>query len=120
MSSTTLRRSTSVFRSARVRAALGLGVVLTLGATGTFAYWTDDVSVTGTTFTSGTLDLKVNNGDGPVTYTAMNLSNMAPGDSTAGVLTVANAGNIPLKYTETTSATNADSKGLAAALTYAV
>ncbi len=40
-----------------------------VGATGTFAFWTDDVTITGTSFTAGTLDLKVNNSDSYATTT---------------------------------------------------
>ena len=39
------------------------GSSLAVGATGTFAYWTDDVTITGTTFTAGTLDLQVNDAE---------------------------------------------------------
>ena len=73
--------------SARGRAALGLGVVLAVGATHTFAYWTDAVPVTGTTFTSGTIDLKLNGSDSVSGYTTLSLPAMVPGNSTAGILT---------------------------------
>ncbi len=68
--------------STRVRAMLSLGVALGVGAVGTFASWTDDVTVTGTTFTAGTLDLLVNGGDPPAAYTTLNVaSNMVPGNT---------------------------------------
>lgn len=87
-------------RSGRLRALLSLGVALGFGAVGTFAYWTDDVVISGSTFTSGTLDLKVNDLD---TYptTTLSMTAMVPGNSSAEVLTVKNAGTAPAKYTLT-------------------
>lgn len=102
--------------SARVRAVLGLGVVLSTGVTGTFAHWTDAVTVSGAHFGSGTIDLKVNNADSLPAYTSLNLSTMVPGNSVAGVLTIKNSGIAPLKYTAITTATNADGKNLRGSL----
>jgi predicted ribosomally synthesized peptide with SipW-like signal peptide len=102
---TTLTRMVGLARSARVRAALSLGVVTAIGATGTFAYWTDAATITGTTFTAGTIDLKVNNADSVSGYTALNISAMVPGNSTAGLLTIKNTGTAPLKFTATSSST---------------
>lgn len=114
------RRRRSPWTSDGLRAALGLGVVLGAGVVGTHAYWTDSVTVVGATFSTGTIDLKVNNLDANVDFSTINLAGMVPGNSTAGVLTVKNAGTAPLKYTATSTATNADGKGLAAALTVKV
>jgi predicted ribosomally synthesized peptide with SipW-like signal peptide len=103
MSRHVLRRRPSLFgrlRSPRLRAVLGLGVVLTVGATGTFAFWTDDVTIAGTSFTAGTLDLQVNNANSYVT-TTLSMAAMVPGSSSAEVLTVKNNGTAPLKYTLT-------------------
>ncbi|MBB6629526.1 hypothetical protein H5V45_19530 [Nocardioides sp. KIGAM211] len=94
-------------RSARVRAALSLGVVLTVGVTGTFAFFTDSVDVTGTTFSAANLDLQVDNGD-TVATTTLGMSLMLPGYSSAQVLTVKNNGNVPLKYTMTGGLTGTD------------
>lgn len=85
-------------RSVRLRALLSMGLVATLGATGTFAFWTDDVQISGATFTAGTLDLTVNNAD-PYATTNLSMTNMTPGSSVAEVLTFRNAGTAPLKYT---------------------
>lgn len=98
-----------------VRALLSLGMVVGLGATGTYAYWTDQVQITGTTITAGTIDLKVENQDTVTGYSAMNITNMVPGNSVAGVLTVKNAGTAPLKYYVDALA-SPDLKGLGAAL----
>ena len=102
--------------SVRVRAALGLGLVLSVCATGTFAFWTDDVTISGTSFTTGTIDLKVNNSDSVTGYTTLNISTMVPGNSVAGVLTIKNSGTAPMKYTASTTATNADGKNLRGSL----
>lgn len=109
-------RACGWFRSLRVKALLSLGLVATISVGGSMAYWSDTATVTGVTLTAGTLDLKVNNVDNVTGYTAMNISNMVPGNSTAGVLTVRNAGTVPLTYTITSSGTNTDSKNLVGAL----
>ncbi len=111
------RTSRTWWRSARLRAALSLGVVLGIGSVSTFAFWTDTVTVTGTTFTAGSIDLRVNNQDTVTGYTSLNISTMVPGSSTAGILTIKNQGLSPLRYTATTTATNTDSKNLRGALT---
>ncbi len=71
-------------RSQKLRALLGLGVLLGVGATGTFAFWTDDVTITGTTFTSGTIDLQVNTFDSIPAYTTLACRAMVPGNTSAG------------------------------------
>ena len=86
--------------SVRVRALLSLGVALGIGSVSTFASWTDDVTITGTTFTSGTLDLQVNNVDSYAT-TSLSMTGMVPGTTSAEVLTVKNNGTVPAKYTLT-------------------
>lgn len=99
-----------------MRLLLSLGVLLVVAVPGTQAAWTDPVAGTAT-IQSGTVDLKVQNGDTVTTYTAMNLSTLEPGDTTAGVLTVKNAGTAPVNYYVDASVTNADGKGLGASLT---
>jgi len=86
--------------STRVRAGLSLGVVAALGVTGTFAYWSDSAAVSGTTFTTGSFDLKVNNQDAVSNASgSLTMAAMAPGNSSAQILTVNNAGTVPLKWT---------------------
>lgn len=104
------------FAGPRVRAALGLGVVLSAGTLATHAFWTDAVSVTGASFSTGTIDLKVNGVDANADFSTITMTGMVPGSTTAGVLTVKNAGTAALKYTATSASTNADGKNLAAAL----
>jgi predicted ribosomally synthesized peptide with SipW-like signal peptide len=105
-----------MFGTVRLRAFLSLGLALGLGAVGTFAYWTDDVVISGSTFTAGTLDLQVNNVDAYAT-TTLGMTTMVPGNTSAEVLTVKNNGTAPLKYTMTggLTGTNAADYNTAAA-----
>ena len=116
MSNHVSARRGSWWKSARLRAFLSLGVVLGIGSVGTFAFWTDSVTVSGATFTAGTIDLKVNTLDTVTGYTSLNITNMVPGNSTAGILTIKNNGTAPMKYTGSTTASNVDTLGLGAAL----
>ena len=86
--------------SVRVRALLSLGVALGIGAVGTFAYWTDDVVISGTSFTAGTLDLQVNDVNAYAT-TTLSMSAMVPGSTSSEVLVVKNTGTVAAKYTLT-------------------
>jgi predicted ribosomally synthesized peptide with SipW-like signal peptide len=87
-------------RSPRLRALLGLGVLLGVGATGTFAFWTDEVTIAGTSLTAGTIDLLVNaDVDDDVAASSLTMSAMVPGSTSAEVLTVKNNGTAPMKYT---------------------
>jgi predicted ribosomally synthesized peptide with SipW-like signal peptide len=105
------------WRSTRVRALLCLGLLLGVFVTGTYAFWTDDVTITGSTFTSGVLDLQVNNSDSYTTTTlGMSSTPMVPGNTSAEVLTVKNNGNVPLKYTLTGGLTGTDAAALASSL----
>jgi predicted ribosomally synthesized peptide with SipW-like signal peptide len=106
-----------VLDTVRLRAFLALGVIGALAATGsTFASWTDSVAIAGTDFSTGTIDLKVQNLDAVPAYTDLTITTMVPGNTVAGVLTVKNSGTAPLKYTATTTASNTDGKALATAL----
>lgn len=110
----------STIGSTWFRVAMSSGLLFGIGSAGTFAHWTDEVTVTGITFTAGTIDLKVNNQDTVTGYTTLNITNMVPGNSVAAVLAVKNSGTAPLKYTATSSATNSDSKNLRGNLTVKV
>ena len=102
--------------STRFRALLGLGVVLVLAVGGSFAYWSDSTTISGTSITSGTIDLKVNGQDSVTGYASLNISTMVPGNTVAGVLTITNAGTAPFTYSMDATGTNADGKNLAGAL----
>lgn len=91
-------------RSRPLRALLCLGgLVFAAATTGTYAHWTDDVAIGGTTFTSGTIDLRVNtlNSVTSSTLSMTGSSLMVPGSSSAEVFTLRNSGTAPLKWTMT-------------------
>jgi predicted ribosomally synthesized peptide with SipW-like signal peptide len=93
-------------RSTRSRALLSLGVVVALSASGTFALWNDSVVVTGTTISTGSIDIVVNaDTDDVVNFATMNVSALLPGQTTAGMITVNNAGLSPLTYYATQTIT---------------
>lgn len=102
--------------STRLRFLLGVGLLACVGTSGTWAFWTDQATVTGTTFTAGTIDLRVDNQDTVTAYTPLNLGAMVPGNTSATVLTLKNSGTAQLRVSGTSSATNPDTKNLAAAL----
>lgn len=86
-------------KSTRTKALLSLGVVAALGASGTFAFWTDTVAVSGTSISTGSIDLLVNaDADDAVAFTSINVTGLLPGGTTAGLITVNNAGLSPLTY----------------------
>ena len=108
-------------RSDRVRAFLSLGIVLGLGSVGTLAYWTDDATASGATFTSGTIDLLVGGDETDAfDFSAMGVTNMVPGSTEAQTITVNNNGSAPFKYTVTSAATNAGAPNLPGALTWRI
>jgi predicted ribosomally synthesized peptide with SipW-like signal peptide len=93
-------------KSTRVRAALSLGVVAALAASGTFALWNDSVTVSGTQISTGSIDLVVNDdSDDAVAFTSINVSGLLPNGTTAGVLKVTNGGLSPLTYYATQTVT---------------
>ncbi|WP_229051180.1 SipW-dependent-type signal peptide-containing protein [Aeromicrobium sp. Leaf350] len=100
----TSRRATRRgLRSVPVRAVLSLGIVAGFGATGTYAYWTDDATVGGGEFLTGTLDVKLSGADNnPAGFaTELTLTNMQPGQSKAAVVTVENVGTTDFVYSAT-------------------
>lgn len=103
-------------REKRRRALLVPFAILALATSGvaaltTGAFFTDSQSVTGNTFTTGTVKLSAT----PATA-AITMSGMAPGDVKVGSITVANTGSLAERYSMLSTATNADSKNLASAL----
>jgi predicted ribosomally synthesized peptide with SipW-like signal peptide len=116
--STRRRIRRPVWRSTRVRAGLSLGVVLCLGATGTLAYWTDEATISGGPFTSGTLDLTAGpttgaenlSGTGPNSWTVsdLTLTNMIPGDSVSKTVVLRNSGNAPFRVNGVVTTTTND------------
>jgi predicted ribosomally synthesized peptide with SipW-like signal peptide len=99
----TIARCWRLLRSVRGRAILSLGMVLGLGTVSTLAYWTDNATLAGGTFTAGTLDIKLSGVDNnPAAFTtSFALANMQPGDAKAASVTVQNAGSLDFTYTAT-------------------
>lgn len=79
------------------------------------AFFTDSQTVTGNSFTTGTVKLNAT----PATA-AVTLANMAPGDNVVGTVTIANTGSLAERYSMLSTADNADGKGLASALNMTV
>ncbi len=106
--------------SGRGRAILGLGMVaflaLGFGTQGTFAFWMDEATITSGAFTSGTLDIKLNNelaGPGGATgFPVLALTNMVPGESVSASFPVANNGTVPLTFTVNGQATGGLASGM--------
>lgn len=89
-----------------VAAAL-VGALGLVGGLGTQAYWNDTATVSGETVTSGSLDLLVDNQQGnPTTYTwtSLQMSDMAPGESKAATITLKNNGTTPFTVSATATA----------------
>jgi len=80
-------------------------VAMTAGA-GTLAYFSDTETSTGNTFTAGTMDLKVRDGDeldwGDGVTATWTLSDMKPGDSVSGWVVLDAVGSIAANHTEIT------------------
>jgi len=95
-------------RSRRTRALLSTGVVLGLGSVTTLAYWTDSATLTGGTFASGTIDLRLDGSDtDPASFsTAFAMSAMSPGQSKAVVVPVQNNGSVTVTYVASGIANN--------------
>lgn len=108
-----------VLGSGRVRALLSLGIVAGLGAVSTLAYWTDDATITTGSFSTGSLDVtlndalagRVNNG-GTVSDVDFKLADMIPGESFARTVKVGNAGSVDFTYTAKAWNTGALAPGL--------
>lgn len=91
---------------------IAAGVCAAFFTTTSLAMYSDTQISSNSTFESGTLSLGVN----PASA-LFNVTGMKPGDVSYAPLTLSNTGTLPLSYTMTSSATNTDNKGLAAALT---
>ena len=67
-------------------------LLISMGGIGTWAYFQDTETSTGNVFAAGTLDLKTDDVDG-VTQT-LYASNLKPGDSVSGSITLKNTGSV--------------------------
>lgn len=99
-------------RTTRAILAVGVAGALLLGGHSSLAFWTKSATVSPGTIQSGSIDLKVDGLDGGTAFTTLSLSGMVPGETTAEVFTVKNAGLSPLTYTVDSAATNGDLKNL--------
>ena len=84
---------------------VALFLVAGMAGAGTFAYFTDTEASTGNTFTAGTMDLKVGDADqgfGDGVSATWTMSNMQPGVTTVGPLSVnlQNSGTIAADHVE--------------------
>jgi spore coat-associated protein N len=98
------QRSTTRKLAATVVVLLAFAALVSVG---TLALFTDSQVVGGNTFTTGTVDISTAPTSALVTF-----SNMAPGDTVTDDIVVTNGGSLALRYAISSSATNADSKGL--------
>lgn len=104
--------SISSDRRRRTRTFVTLSLaVIGAGAVMSSALFTDSTNIGSNSFTNGTVVISTD----PAT-TAFTASNMAPGDSVYGTVKVSNLGTLPMRYSMTSNATNADSKALASQL----
>ncbi len=92
-----------------------LVALVVAGAAPTAAGWSDAQAVPGTVIHAGSIDLRVDGVDGITDSTALDLTELVPGQSAATILTLDNAGTVPLAWTASTSGSNLGS-GLVGAL----
>ena len=88
-------------------ATVALAVASVSAGAYSLALFTSTATNGGNTFTTGTIVIGVSPASALITF-----SNMLPGDSTTGTLTVTSSGTSQLRYAMTTAATNADAKAL--------
>ncbi len=99
--------------SKKIRVIAALGTLSGAVWAGTFATFSDTGAST-TTFTSGTVDLKLDGADS-TSFTSLSMTNLKPGQSVVAPLTVSNPTSttaLPFGYTMSTAVTNLDGKGL--------
>jgi hypothetical protein len=95
--------------------ALALAAVSVTATSFSLGLWTDQATVGGNTFTAGTIDISTTPASAVI-----GLSAMMPGDTVNGTLTVDNAGTGQLRYSLTSSSTNADTKALRDGITLTI
>lgn len=100
----------TTFRSVRVRAALSLGLVLSLGTVGTLAAWSSTATTTSGVFTTGTVNIRFddgsplgNEGIGTPYPVPLPTAALLPGQSTAALVKVQNVGNVRFTHTRSVS-----------------
>lgn len=80
-------------------------LAVALGVHGTYAFWTDQATMSGGTITAGAVDIALDgklvgssNSGGTWSNTSLGLSAMVPGESQSSSFAVSNAGTAPLTY----------------------
>lgn len=112
------------FGLGRTRALLSLGIVLSLGATGTMAYWTDQATMTAGAISAGTLDLRLNDAStlidqgGTWNNIGFTASSLIPGESVAFSFPVRNDGSAGFRFSATATASGVLAPGLRFTTTY--
>lgn len=98
-----------------------IGALGLVGGLGTQAFWTDQVTVTGDTVQSGSLTMTVNGQDTDTyTWAALGMSSMAPGESRAALLTIANTGTTPFRISGTGEPTPESDGGLRSKMRFTI
>ncbi|MBZ5738493.1 hypothetical protein [Nocardioides mangrovi] len=82
---------------------------------GTQARWSESEALTGTAVRTGALDLRVD-GQDALALPALSGTDLLPGAVLTRIVTISNAGSVPLTYTWASSGTDPDGRHLAAAL----
>ncbi|CAN5468260.1 hypothetical protein BH10ACT7_BH10ACT7_20580 [soil metagenome] len=104
----------------KIRAILALGAVVGIGSVLTLAAWTDE-GIAQATFSTGSIDIKLNGDDGVApgyAFADLSMSGMKDGSVKYGLLPVTNDGTLPFTYTMGTTITG--DSGLAGALRISV
>lgn len=108
------------FGQGRTRALMATGILFALGATGTYAYWSDQGTIAIGPIESGTLDLTAGDSSGTAddnltgtgpnnwNYTAFTISEMIPNESISKTVVVRNSGSAPLRFNATVRSTDND------------
>lgn len=107
------------FGQGRTRALLATGIMFGLGATGTYAFWTDQGTISSAELQSGTLDLTAREssggsdnltGTGPNNwnYTALNINDMLPNESISRTVVIRNSGSTPFRFNATVASSDND------------
>ena len=74
---------------------LAVLLVAALAGIATYTWFTDSAAVSGNTFTAGTLNIDITNQTPTMPF---EFTNLAPGDTVTGTITVKNTGTLPLQY----------------------
>lgn len=96
----------NLWKNTWLKIALSLGIVASITAASTFAYWNSSLTMNGGTFNAGSLVMSVDGNVATFTNSGMTMTTMMPGESKAFAVTVKNEnsvsnGNAPINYMPT-------------------